>query len=424
MEGHQHSHTRTTEVITEKPLSTIVVEEQVQTPEVIELVPEENAQTNNESTFVNRVSSFPIVQDSFSTVHAIANKTSLGRFALSTANSTFSVVTKYSSSQPKYVQDYYESYIQPHVQKADQLGCRSLDIIQDKFPVVNESTSSIVKRVTEPSYQIVDGVKVKIDSSFKQPAVQVAKEANKRFESVVDNVEAVIDRYLPQSQVTDRSAEQVNQAVRAYYLLNDASLRLSQRVSDQIKTSTEMIPRSRDDISRLTDTSAFVQKTTANIQALQESLAQSITLYAQSAQQHLPLSVTEKLQVIHSTTTDRLQNITQQVSTQVQQLVDYIKTQSKTETPEWLKARVLSLVEIANKQIEIIRAQFSRVDISSLDKAKNVAQALQSQVLPILQNIQSQLNYYTEAARQKAQTDLKFPLEYLGLTYSAKVAQA
>jgi hypothetical protein len=167
-----------------------------------------------------------------------------------------------------------------------------------------------------------------------------------------------------------------------------------------------------------------VQKTTANIQALQESLSQSITLYAQSAQQRLPVSVSEKLQVIQSTTSDRLQTITQQVSTQVQQLVDYIKTQSKSETPEWLKARVLSLVEIANKQIEIVRGQYSRADISSLDKAKNVAQALQSQVLPILQNIQSQLNYYTEAARQKAQADLKFPLGYLGLGYSAKVAQA
>jgi len=124
--------------------------------------------------FVSRVTSFPIVQESVSTVHAIANKTSLGRFALLTANSTLSTVSKYTNKQPTYVQSYYESYIQPHVEKADALGCRSLDLIQNKFPVVNQPTSEIVRAVTAPSYQIVDGVKVRIDASIKQPANQVA----------------------------------------------------------------------------------------------------------------------------------------------------------------------------------------------------------------------------------------------------------
>jgi hypothetical protein len=238
---------------------------------------------DTQNKFVSRVSSFPIVQDSVSTVQAIANKTSLGRFALLTANSTFSKVSEYTSSQPKYVQTYYESYIQPHMEKADALGCRSLDIIQNKFPVVNQSTSDIVRAVTSPSYQIVDGVKVKIDENLKTPATQAAKNANKHFGNVVDNFEAAIDRYLPnQSESTERSAAEVNQAVRAYYLLNDATNRLSKRVSEQVKSSTSQIPRSRNDIARLAETSAFVQRTTTNIQALQENLTQSISLYAQA----------------------------------------------------------------------------------------------------------------------------------------------
>jgi hypothetical protein len=430
-ENHHHQkqqqlESETQEIVVEEEVlsDTTTVESSVtsESTTITNVIVEQEEQ-KTAGKFVSRVSSIPIVQDSVSTVHAIANKTSLGRFALSTANSTLFTVSKYTSSQPKYVQSYYESYIQPHVEKADALGCRSLDLIQNKFPVVNQSTSEIVRAVTAPSYQIVDGVKVKIT----QPANQVAKEANKRFSNVVDNVEAVIEHYLPNTATNEKKQQQevheINQAVRAYYILNDATLRLSQRVSEQVKTSASQIPRSRGDLARITETSALVQKTTANIQALQETLVQSISVYTQAAQKRLPPAVTERLLVIHTSTNERLQGLTQQVSTQLQQVIDYVKVQS-SETPEWLKTRVSSLVEIANKQIELVRTQYAREDISSLDKAKHVAQALQNQVLPILQTVQVQLNHYSELARQKASTDLKLPLEYLGLSHAPKLASA
>ncbi|KAI8990245.1 hypothetical protein BDB01DRAFT_780601 [Pilobolus umbonatus] len=384
-----------------------------------EEVPVEEVQSEKSGQFVSRVSSLPIIQDGFFTVHALANRTSLGRLALSTANSTLSTVTKYTSNQPKYVQDYYENYIQPQIARADALGCRSLDLIENKFPVVNQPTSDIVKAVTTPSYEMVNGVKVKIDSSIKQPANTVAKEANKRFGNVVDNVEAVIDRYLPTAEKKSRSAADVNQAVRAYYVLNDATLRLTQCVSEQVKMSAAQIPRSRDDISRMTETSALIQKAANNIQVLQDSVRQSVLLYAQSAQQHLPPNVSQKLQELHATTNERLQGLTQQVSTQLQQVLGFLKTQS-SETPEWLKNRISSLTDIANKQIELVRAQYSREDLAPIEKAKNVAHALQSQVLPVVEMVQSQLNYYTEIARQKAPTDLSL----LGLTHVPKMTSA
>ncbi|CAO3620648.1 unnamed protein product [Mucor hiemalis] len=369
----------------EATTETVTTTETIETQQPEEIVVEEISSEEESGTkFVSRVTSIPIVQEGYSTVHAIANKTSLGRFALLTANSTFSTVSKYTSNQPKYVQNYYESYIQPHVEKADALGCRSLDLIQTKFPVVNQPTSEIVRAVTAPSSQIVDGVKVRLDSSIRQPANQVATEANKRFGNVVDNVEAVIHRYLPaEENKNTENAREINQAVRAYYILNDATLRLSQRVTEQVKTSAAQIPRTRGDIARITETSALVQKTTANIQVLQESLVQSITLYAQQAHQRLPPSVTERIQVLHTTTNERLQTLTQQVSTQLLQVIDYVKVQSNETTPEWLKTRVASLVDIANTHVELVRTQYAREDITSLEKAKNVAQALQSQVLPI-----------------------------------------
>lgn len=424
MEGHENQKHNEERKVEQQEVEQIVLEEEVLSDTTtVETATEQQeiVQDKSGNKFVSRVTSIPIVQDGVSTVQAIANKTSLGRLALSTANSTYFTVSKYTNNQPKYVQSYYQSYIQPHVEKADALGCRSLDLIQNKFPVVNQSTSEIVRAVTTPSYQIVDGVKVKIDSSITQPANQVAKEANKRLGSVVDNVEAVIQRYLPAEGKTDSDAREINQAVRAYYVLNDATIRLSQRVTEQVKTSAAQIPRTRGDIARITETSALVQKTTANIQLLQETVVQSITLYAQQAHQRLPPAVTERIQTLHASTNERLQGLTQQVSTQLLQVIDFVKVQSG-ETPEWLKTRVSSLVEIANKQVELVRVQYAREDITSLDKAKNVAQALQSQVLPVLQLVQAQLNHYSEVARQRASSDLKVPLEYLGLAHVPKLA--
>ncbi|KAG1510842.1 hypothetical protein G6F52_010800 [Rhizopus delemar] len=306
----------------------------------------------------------------------------------------------------------YPPYRRLLTRQADAFGCRSLDIIQTKFPVVNQPTEDILKT----PYQMVDGMKVKIDSTFTQPAHQVAKEANKRFGTVVDNVEAVLNRYLPPSSPDEKHQEEqeVNQAIRAYYLLNEATFRLSQHVQEQVKTTAGHIPRSPSDLARLAETSALIQRTTANIQSLQASLA----LYAQ---QRLPS--TERIQILQVTSQERLHYLTGQVSTQLQQVMEYLKAQS-TETPEWLKTRVYSLVEIANKQVDLVRTEYAREDISSIDKAKNVAQGLQSQVLPVLQTIQAQLNHYTQLARQRASHDLKVPFEYLGLSHAPKLAQA
>ncbi|KAI7901859.1 uncharacterized protein BX663DRAFT_512643 [Cokeromyces recurvatus] len=376
--------------------------------------------------FVSRVSSIPIVQDGFSTAQNMVNKTSLGRFALSTANS----ITKYTiQGNHQYLQTYYENYILPHVEKADAFGCRSLDVIQNKFPVVNQPTSEIIKVVSTP--HIVDGMKIKLDSSFKEHASQVLKKANQQFGNMVDNVEATIEHYFPtttndeqQQQQQDLKAavdenREMNSAVRILSLLSHVSIRLSRHVSDQLKNSASYIPLimiTRDELARITETSALIQKTTSNIQLLQEALVQSITLYAQIAQRHLPTTVTDQLQSLQNITQERLQVLTQQVSHQLQQVVDFVKLQSN-ETPEWLKMQVHSFIQVTNKHIELVRTEFARKDVSSFEKTKNVVQALQNQVLPLLQHIQSQLNHYSDRVRQKA--NLKFPLEYLGLAHAS-----
>lgn len=381
-------------------------------------------QQQTKTQFVSRVTSIPFVNDSVSTVSSLANKTTLGRFAFATANSTYSTVSKYASQKPAYVDTYYQSYVQPHLEKADQLGCRSLDLIQSRFPVVNEPTSKLVDVVRQPSYQVIDGVKVRLDSTLTTVRAP-ADYANKRLVSVVDNVEALVQHYLPSSddktngtiktKEIDNANADANQIYRAYGVLNDATLRLTQRVSNQVKSSASQLPRSRDDLAQWASTSALIQTTTTNLQSIQTTLTQTISIYAEATQRRLPPAVTERIQQWHAVTTERLQGLTNQVSVQLNQVVAYVKTQSP-QPPQWLKDRVLSLVDIANHQFDLVRAEYARSDITSLEKTKNVAHGLQTQVIPVLQNIQSQLNHYAKIAREKAEADLKVPLDFLGFT--------
>ncbi|CAO3688377.1 unnamed protein product [Rhizopus stolonifer] len=352
---------------------------------------------NSPTGFVSRVSSIPVVQDSLFTVQALANKTSLGRLALSTGSFTLTTMSKYTHSQPKYVQSYYESYIQPHMETVDAFGCRSLDLIETNFPVVTQPTEDIFKAVTVPSYQVVNDVKVKLDTTFTQPAHNVAKQANLRLGLVVNNVESVLNNYLPPpSDVKRAQGKDENQALRVYALLNDLSHRLSLRIQEQVKP----IPRG---LAHLAENSVFIQRVTENIQSLE------------SYGQHLPRFVIEHFEG----TQEKLQTLVGLVFTQTQQIVNYLRVQS-TEVPDWLKSRVHSLVDIASRQVDLVLKEYERDDISPVNKTKNIARDLQSQVFPLLETISAQLDHYSQLTRQKVSYDLKTSFEYLGLTHAPK----
>ncbi|CAO3630004.1 unnamed protein product [Cunninghamella blakesleeana] len=382
--------------------------------------------------FVSRVTSIPLVHDGVSTVSNLANKTYIGRFAINTANSTLSTVGKYTSQQPAYVQSYYESYVQPHLEKADQLGCKSLDLLETRFPIVKEPTSKLVDVVRQPSSQVIDGVKVRLDSTVttvKLPATY----ANKRLVSVVNGVEALVDKYLPPSEENksrdinnekDSKEEDANQIYRAYGVLNQATFRLTQKVTDQVKSTASAIPKQTNDLaqSQYTKVSVLLQTTTENLKSVQATLTQSIAVYAEATSKKLPPGVQEKITHLHASTTERLQGLTNQVSVQLNQVVTFVKSQSQP--PEWLKTRVLSLVDIANHQFELVRAEYARTDIAYSEKAKNVAHGLQNQVLPVLQTIQSHLTHYSQVAREKAEADLKVPLNFLGLNLPKTTVKA
>lgn len=393
---------------------------------------ESNGNTNEKEDqyFVDRIASIPLVKDGVSTAQAMANKTSIGRFALSTANSTFSTVAQYATiNQPKYLQTYYQTYLQPQIKRADAFGCRSLDTLQSKIPIINQPSSEIINTLTQPSYQIIDGVKIRIDNTIQtvtHPAHVVVQNANKKFSTVVDSFEGVVDKYLPPSSnghndntTANGNAKQVNkekvvsndnQLKRVYGVLNEASHRLTVMVTDQVNRSTSGIPKSRQDVSDL----ALVKKLQKNIKFVQDTLAQSIIVYSDAAQKRLPDSVISRAHQAN----DFFTHVTTSIQQQVADLVEYIKS---PEAPEWLKQRLTDAVKTVNEQLSYIKTEFARTDINYVAKVKGIASNLQKQVLPLLENMNSQIKIYADILKEKAQNEMNTPLHYFGINQKIKV---
>lgn len=381
------------------------------------------------TSFVTRVTSLPILKDSFTTVHEYANKSSIGRYAISTAEATYESAKKYSSQQP-YVQSAYQTYLQPQFEKADALGCKSLDFLETKVPLVTKPTNEIVDTIKKPSYAYIDGVKVRIDSTITTvtaPATNAAKGVNRRLSVVIDNVAAAVDKYLPPTEQSDGAATEVtatnkkdnaaeaNQAVRAYKLAGSVSGRIRQRVNSTISTAGSHVPRSRQDL--VNETNLVLQSAQDQVRSLNATLIQWIHLSTQAAQEHIPPSITEGVHTISTSTNQRLNEITHQLATQLSGLVSFVQTHTP-DLPPFLQQRLQPVFDLASNEYEIVRNEYQKPNLTNIEKAKNIVQVLQNQLLPVLQDVQSHLHQYAELTRKKIADDLRTRLETIGVIHA------
>ncbi|KAI9315068.1 hypothetical protein BX666DRAFT_1959101 [Dichotomocladium elegans] len=230
---------------------------------------------DDQKHFVDRVATLPFIQEGV----AYANDTRLGRLA----NETFATI-----SQNESLKNYYSAYFQRHVERADDLGCRSLDLIQEKLPVLT--------------------------TAVEQKSNQVRAMVGDRHTKLVESLETL------------------QNTVRNY-------------AANSHKTATE-----------------------------------------------LP----------HTW----FQDLANQFNSQVSTIVAHIKEQPM---PDWVKGRVLSLVDIASKQYELVREQYQRTDISNIEKVRTVVHGVQEQVVPVLQTAHSQLLHYTSEKTENLRSIVKIP---------------
>ncbi|KAI9476030.1 MAG: hypothetical protein EXX96DRAFT_575487 [Benjaminiella poitrasii] len=166
-----------------------VLESEVEAPDhYIIRSSEANKKPKDEFSFFRRLLSIPLIRDGSSMVQYYANKTSLSRYALTKAESTF----QYALS---VVSPYAEKY-KPQLLKADHLGCQSLDLVQVKLPIVTQSSTDILTTVKESPHKVYSDLKGGITHAASIPVARTTH-----------CLQNLVDYYLP-PVVSDKKKEE------------------------------------------------------------------------------------------------------------------------------------------------------------------------------------------------------------------------
>ncbi|SAM01122.1 hypothetical protein [Absidia glauca] len=331
-----------------------------------------------EASFWSRVSSFPVVQDGLDAVQRFSHQSSISRYAMQQAETTF---TKASEIATPYTEQY--------IKKADALGCRSLDILEQRFPAVNRPTGELVQAVRQSPQQLVSSVSTPV---------------NKHMLTAAGSIENLVDKWLPANEREQQDINRQNEEIavaRFYGLANSVKDRLQQRVHQRI----EHIPRNKADVARLAETNQLLQDTVSHVQAINTQLQGWVSHSRQLAENRVN-GIRENIkggyEATQSATHQRIHDLTVELFHRLDLASDFLKERS-TKLPDFVQAHLEPLAGFAGHEYNIIRTEVLKEDVPPLQKASNILQLSHAYIVPFLQTsvdgIQEQLHYYTVYAQ-------------------------
>ncbi|GJJ71289.1 hypothetical protein EMPS_03639 [Entomortierella parvispora] len=371
--------------------------------------------------FIARVSSLPLIHDSVSTLHSIAKDNKYSSYALDTVGSAVGTVSKYTEG--------YQTRLQPHISKVDQIATKSLDLFETTFPIVTKPTAEIVTQVKKPIVFVEESsknaytqIQSTIDTHVTVPVKSVtsslastaastrdqittaatstrdqittvaastannlttaatthantlATHVNTRATPLVDGLETIVNRYLPADVDDDQStAGQSNQATRVVELGRSVSLRVTRRVS--VSTAP---------IKKAAENNATVIKSKESIQALNlrlTALVESLRLHAKELQENVHTASGEASTRVQARVTD----LSASLLTEIDSLSVYLKEHSP-KLPEYVQVRLEPLMGFVNDRYVLVKGEITKPDVSAIQKARNILHLTTEETLPILQS--------------------------------------
>ncbi|RCH94176.1 hypothetical protein CU097_005315 [Rhizopus azygosporus] len=193
--------------VRDEQVSVVVQEEMI-------LVDDEEEQKKN---FFTRVASIPIIQDSYLGAHNIVRQHTIGQKALDYAETKIQTILVSAQS----IDNKPLGTIFSH---ANDLGNRSLDLLERQFPVINS-----------PTQEIIQPIKGRLDQ-----AVSLWKEKGDRasMDRITNQFERLLDYYLPAEQ-EEKVTIQEHGVQRLVKVINILSSRITQKVMNKVEASKE-----------------------------------------------------------------------------------------------------------------------------------------------------------------------------------------
>ncbi|CAO3616724.1 unnamed protein product [Mucor hiemalis] len=360
-------------VPTSNPLE--VLDREVSAPDNIIVEADEANKPIGGYSFFSRVLSIPLVRDSSSIVQHYASQNSLSRYAMNQAESTIKRAVDIASP-------YTEKY-KHHLLKVDQMGCQSLDLVENKFPVVRQDTREIYSNVKQSPNKVYEDVKGRIHNVVQVPVNHATQLVNKYLPAVEDD-----------KQNKEKSVKEEEKNILS--LVNELKERLAHRVTIQLQS----IPHSKADVARLAETNRLLQETFNSIQKANVRL------------QNLVHSVKGGYTSTQNKANQRINDLTIDLIKRLDSAAAYVKEHQVINLPSSLHVVVDPLFTFASNEYEIVRTEALKEDIAPLQKATNILHLTQEYVLPLIQNsiqgVQEQVRQYgVYANNSKVVKDVK-----------------
>ncbi|KAF9997699.1 hypothetical protein BGZ65_006718 [Modicella reniformis] len=364
--------------------------------------------------FIARVTSIPIIHDGVSTFHSIAKDNKYSRYALDTAGTAVETVNKYTEG--------YQSRLQPHISKVDQYANKSLDLLETTFPIVTKPTAEIVTQVKKPYTQIQSTIDTHVTVPVKtvtssivatatttrdhlttaatSTATSIAATVNTRATPIVDGLETIVNRILPDTEAESSTAGQSNQATRVVDITRNVSLRVSRRVS----IGAAPIVQSAQGLRKAAESNTTLVKSKESIHSLNthlSALVESIRLHAKELQ--------ENVQKVPGEASQRIHALSNSLLSEMESLSTLLKEHSP-KLPDSVQIRLQPLVGFVHDRYETVKGEMAKTDVSAVQKARNILQLTTEETLPILysaaQDVKETLSHYQGSIQENVNRGL------------------
>ncbi|KAG0234289.1 hypothetical protein BGX31_004600 [Mortierella sp. GBA43] len=348
-----------------------------------------------ESGFITRVTSIPLIHDGVTTLHSYAKDN-----------------------------------------KVDQLAVKSLDLVEGTFPIVTKPTSEIVTTVKKPIVYVEESSKSaytqihsavdthvttpvksvtssiastatttvnKVTSTAASTRDQITSTVNTHATPLVNGLETIVDRYLPADAEADNekiSQGQDNQATR----VADIGRSVSRRVTRRVGVAVAPVTQSAKDLRVRAEQNTVVVKSKDQIHALNvrlNALVEALREHSKELSENVQKAPREASQRVHT----RVAELSSKVLTELDNLHKYLKEHGPS-LPESVQTRIQPLVDFVNDRYVVVKGEWSKKDISTIQKARNILQLTTEETLPILQNAAQNLKEALHGYQVKAQENV------------------
>ncbi len=199
------------------------IEQQQQKYPKEKAVTEDNdSASNNSLNFFSRIASIPIIQDSFMGAQNIVRQHAVGQKALDYAETKLQNIVV--SAKPYLPNE--ENNTGRILSKANNLGNKSLDLLEKQFPSISSPTNQLVQPVA-------GRIEHAVSSILEKKSIMV----DPRIEHIANTFESLIDQYLPEEEETVK--KDLHGMDRLMHIVNVLSTRASRKISKKASATMD-----------------------------------------------------------------------------------------------------------------------------------------------------------------------------------------